>query len=139
MELKRDEIYDNLRQMEIVLEKSFSIIPFYLSAVKVGEVNNILKQIYNCIPEEFKNTDCSVYNLLKQFEFLLNNSFPILPDYLVVSKINKLKEIIDTIYVSIPKAFVSVQNPSPTEEKCVEERQTPIAMKFLIFLGNILK
>lgn len=102
MEAKKDEIYDNLKQLEIIIEKSFPIIPAYLSVVKVNEVNRILKQLYDCIPLELKNSEYNVYNLLKQIEYIVNNSFSILPNYLVAVKIGKLEQIIDQIYASIP-------------------------------------
>lgn len=139
MKIKRDKIYDALKNMDILLEKSFEIIPGFLSAVNIVEVNKILIQIYDCIPEELKNEECSVYNLLKQFEFLSNNSFQILPKILVAVEVRKLVEIIDKIYASMPSAFSSVEISTSIEETLYEQIPPSTKMKFLIFLGRIIK
>lgn len=139
MEVRKDEIYDNLKQLEIVLEKSLQVIPIYLSVVKVNEVNKILTQLYDCIPFELKNTECNFYNLLKQIEFTVNNSFPILQNYLVVVRLNKLEQIIDRIYATLPTEMSLQADVNFCEEKCAEQIQPPLQMNALISLGQIIK
>lgn len=119
---KKNEIYDNLEQLEIVLEKSFPIIPFplYLSAVKVNEINKILKRLYDCVPLELKNSESNFYNLLKQFEYIVNNSFPVLPNYLAAIRVGKLEQIIDQIYATIPGELSSNSTANFCDEKCIE-------------------
>lgn len=135
MDLKRDEIYDGLKKLEILLEKSFPIIPLYLYAVKVEQVNKVLKQIYDCIPEALKNTECSVYNLLKQFEFLLNNSFPILPNYLVAVKISKLEQIIDRIYSILPGGLRASESFSEFSSASLKDKNI---YEWISILCNVL-
>lgn len=139
MEVKKDEIYDNLEQLEIVLEKSFTIIPIYLSAVKVNEINIILKRLYDCVPLELKNSESNFYNLLKQFEYIVNNSFPILPNYLAAIRVGKLEQIIDQIYATIPGELSSNGTENFCDEKCIEKLQPSLEMRILIILGKIIK
>lgn len=43
-----------------------------------------------------------VYDLLKLLESVLDKSFPILPNYLVATKVKEVESIIDRIYASLP-------------------------------------
>lgn len=47
-------IYELLKQMEILLEKGFSILPNYLVVVKVKEMENLIDRIYQNIPSEIQ-------------------------------------------------------------------------------------
>lgn len=135
----KDEIYNNLKQLEIVLEKSLPIIPSYLSVVKVDEINRILKQLYDCLPLELKNSESNLCNLLRQFEYIVNNSFPVLPNYLVAVKLGKLEQIIDQIYVTTRAEVSSNGSIKLGEEECAEQLEPSSEMKFLLMFGKIIK
>lgn len=45
-------IYELLKLLEIVLEKSFPILPNYLVAVKVKEIESLIDRIYASLPSE---------------------------------------------------------------------------------------
>ena len=45
---------------------------------------------------------CGIYDLIKQLEIKIENSFPILPNYLVAVKVKELDSIIDMIYEALP-------------------------------------
>ena len=52
MSVQKNEIYDLLKRLEIILEKSFSILPNYLVAVKLKEIEQIIDSIYGALPKE---------------------------------------------------------------------------------------
>ena len=52
MSVKKNGIYDFLKRLEIILEKSFPILPNYLVAVKLKEIETIIDSIYGSIPDE---------------------------------------------------------------------------------------
>lgn len=52
MSVKKNGIYDFLKRLEIILEKSFPILPNYLVAVKLKEVETIIDSIYGSLPDE---------------------------------------------------------------------------------------
>ena len=45
-------VYDLLKKLEIVLEKSFPILPNYLVAIKLKDVESIIDDIYRLLPQE---------------------------------------------------------------------------------------
>ena len=54
MNVQHNGIYDLLKQLEIILEKSFPILPNYLVAIKLKEVEAILDSIYGSLPQEIQ-------------------------------------------------------------------------------------
>lgn len=52
MNMQQSGIYELLKLLEIVLEKSFPILPNYLVAVKVKEVESLIDRIYASLPSE---------------------------------------------------------------------------------------
>lgn len=52
MNMQQSGIYELLKLMEIVLEKSFPILPNYLVAIKVKEVESLIDRIYASLPSE---------------------------------------------------------------------------------------
>lgn len=52
MNMQQSGIYELLKLMEIVLEKSFPILPNYLVAVKVKEIESLIDRIYASLPSE---------------------------------------------------------------------------------------
>ena len=52
MSVQKNEIYDLLKRLEIILEKSFPILPNYLVAIKLKEVEAIIDSIYGSLPQE---------------------------------------------------------------------------------------
>lgn len=52
MNMQQSGIYELLKLMEIVLEKSFPILPNYLVAVKVKEIESLIDRIYASLPGE---------------------------------------------------------------------------------------
>lgn len=52
MNMQQSGIYELLKLMEIVLEKSFPIMPNYLVAVKVKEIESLIDRIYASLPTE---------------------------------------------------------------------------------------
>lgn len=54
MSVQKNEIYDLLKRLEIILEKSFSILPNYLVAVKLKEIEQIIDSIYGALPKEIQ-------------------------------------------------------------------------------------
>ena len=52
MSAQKNGIYDLLRRLEIILEKSFPILPNYLVAIKLKEVETIIDTIYGSLPSE---------------------------------------------------------------------------------------
>lgn len=52
MSVKKNGIYDFLKRLEIILEKSFPILPNYLVAVKLKEIETIIDSIYGSLPDE---------------------------------------------------------------------------------------
>lgn len=52
MNMQQSGIYELLKLMEIVLEKSFPILPNYLVAVKVKEIESLIDRIYASLPAE---------------------------------------------------------------------------------------
>lgn len=52
MSVQKSEIYDLLKRLEIILEKSFPILPNYLVAIKLKEVEAIIDSIYGSLPQE---------------------------------------------------------------------------------------
>lgn len=52
MSVQKNEIYDLLKRLEIILEKSFSILPNYLVAVKLKEMEQVIDSIYGALPKE---------------------------------------------------------------------------------------
>lgn len=104
------EIYENLKLLEIEVEKSLQIIPGFLVIINVNRFNSILSKIYSSIPQEIKDArdflnknEKSVYNYLKNFEIILINSFQAFPNFLAVVKIKELEKTIDYIYASLPQ------------------------------------
>lgn len=53
MEIK-DKIYINLERLESELDKSFPLIPFYMSIINTKKIKFILKELYNSMPIELK-------------------------------------------------------------------------------------
>lgn len=52
MSMQQSGIYELLKLLEIVLEKSFPILPNYLVAVKVKEIESLIDRIYASLPSE---------------------------------------------------------------------------------------
>ena len=52
MNMQQSGIYELLKLLEIVLEKSFPILPNYLVAVKVKEIESLIDRIYASLPSE---------------------------------------------------------------------------------------
>lgn len=52
MNMQQSGIYELLKLMEIVLEKSFPILPNYIVAVKVKEIESLIDRIYASLPSE---------------------------------------------------------------------------------------
>lgn len=52
MNMQQSGIYELLKLLEIVLEKSFPILPNYLVAIKVKEVESLIDRIYASLPSE---------------------------------------------------------------------------------------
>ena len=52
MSVQKNEIYDLLKRLEIILERSFPILPNYLVAIKLKEVESIIDSIYGSLPQE---------------------------------------------------------------------------------------
>jgi cell division septum initiation protein DivIVA len=52
MNMQQSGIYELLKLLEIVLEKSFPILPNYLVAVKVKEIESLIDRIYASLPGE---------------------------------------------------------------------------------------
>lgn len=52
MGVQKNGIYDFLKRLEIILEKSFPILPNYLVAVKLKEVETLIDSIYGSLPDE---------------------------------------------------------------------------------------
>lgn len=116
MDTLTSQIYDNLRLLEVEIEKSFPIVPNYLIVVNVSKFNSILNNIYNSLPQEVKdardflNRDKdNIYNYLKTFEIILSNAFSIIPNVLVIVKIKELENTIDKIYASLPYEIKSAR------------------------------
>ncbi len=55
MSVQKSEIYDLLKRLEIILEKSFPILPNYLVAIKLKEVESIIDSIYGSLPQEIQD------------------------------------------------------------------------------------
>lgn len=66
MNMQQNAIYESLRMLEIVLEKSFPIIPNHLIAVKYKEIEPLIDRIYASIPTEIQEAN----KLLKRREEL---------------------------------------------------------------------
>lgn len=54
MNVQHNGIYDLLKQLEIIFEKGFPILPGYLVAIKTKEVEDILDSIYGSLPQEIQ-------------------------------------------------------------------------------------
>ena len=54
MGVQKNEIYSLLKRLEIILEKSFPILPNYLVAIKLKEVEEIIDSIYGSLPQEIQ-------------------------------------------------------------------------------------
>jgi len=52
MNMQQSGIYELLKLLEIVLEKSFPILPNYLVAIKVKEIESLIDRIYASLPSE---------------------------------------------------------------------------------------
>lgn len=52
MNMQQSGIYELLKLLEIVLEKSFPILPNYIVAVKVKEIESLIDRIYASLPSE---------------------------------------------------------------------------------------
>ncbi len=52
MNVQKNDIYDLLKRLEIILEKSFPILPNYLVAIKLKDVEAIIDCIYGALPKE---------------------------------------------------------------------------------------
>lgn len=52
MNAQINNVYDLLKKLEIVLEKSFPILPNYLVAIKLKDVESIIDNIYISLPQE---------------------------------------------------------------------------------------
>lgn len=52
MNMQQSGIYELLKLLEISLEKSFPILPNYLVAIKVKEVESLIDRIYASLPNE---------------------------------------------------------------------------------------
>lgn len=52
MSVQKNEIYDLLKRLEITIDKSFPILPNYLVAIKLKEVEAIIDSIYGSLPLE---------------------------------------------------------------------------------------
>jgi len=52
MNVQINNVYDLLKKLEIVLEKSFPILPNYLVAIKLKDVESIIDNIYISLPQE---------------------------------------------------------------------------------------
>lgn len=53
--MQQSGIYDLLKQMDHVLDKSFAIIPNYLSAVKIKDLESLIDRIYAALPVEVQD------------------------------------------------------------------------------------
>lgn len=56
MNMQQSGIYELLKLLEIVLEKSFPILPNYLVAVKVKEIESLIDRIYASLPSEVQES-----------------------------------------------------------------------------------
>ena len=54
MNMQQSGIYELLKLLEVVLDKSFPILPNYLVAVKVKEIESLIDIIYASLPNEFQ-------------------------------------------------------------------------------------
>lgn len=52
MNVQKNDVYNILKSLEILLEKSFPILPNYLVAIKLKEVETIIDSIYDALPGE---------------------------------------------------------------------------------------
>lgn len=52
MNVQKNDVYNILKSLEIILEKSFPILPNYLVAIKLKEVESIIDSIYDALPGE---------------------------------------------------------------------------------------
>ncbi len=52
MNMQQSGIYELLKLLEVVLDKSFPILPNYLVAVKVKEIESLIDRIYASLPNE---------------------------------------------------------------------------------------
>jgi cell division septum initiation protein DivIVA len=52
MNMQQSGIYELLKLMEVVLDKSFPILPNYYVAVKVKEIESLIDRIYASLPQE---------------------------------------------------------------------------------------
>lgn len=52
MNVQRNDVYSILKSLEIILEKSFPILPNYLVAVKLKEIEAIIDSLYDALPGE---------------------------------------------------------------------------------------
>lgn len=52
MNMQQSSIYELLKLLEVVLEKSFPIFPNYIVAVKVKEIESLIDRIYASLPSE---------------------------------------------------------------------------------------
>jgi len=117
------DIYDNLKNLEIELAKSFPILPGYLVVVNANKLNAILKQIYETLPKEIidakdflnQREHGNIHGFIRKFEALLALSFPVFPNFLIAIKLRDFEGIIDKIYANLPtelaeaKKYLGVQ------------------------------
>ena len=66
----KSEIYDLLKRLEIIIEKSFPILPNYLVAIKLKDVEYIVDSIYGALPQEIQEAR----RLLRRKEELQNEA-----------------------------------------------------------------
>ncbi|MCQ2789892.1 MAG: hypothetical protein MJ229_05900 [bacterium] len=52
--MQQNGIYELLKQLEMVLDKSFPILPNYISAVKVKDIEEIIDSIFHALPTEIQ-------------------------------------------------------------------------------------
>lgn len=53
MNVQIDKVFDLLKKMDIILEKSFPILPNYLVAIKLKDFETLIDDIYLALPPEF--------------------------------------------------------------------------------------
>lgn len=52
MNMQQSSVYELLKLLEVILDKSFPILPNFLVAIKVKEVESIIDKIYASLPSE---------------------------------------------------------------------------------------
>ncbi|MBR2525391.1 hypothetical protein IKE67_02885 [bacterium] len=57
MNAQINNVFDLLKKLEIILEKSFPILPNYLVAIKLKDVESIIDNIYLALPPEVRDAN----------------------------------------------------------------------------------